>query len=268
MKHLQNTSLSFQFCQESNISGIKAKIIHLNLLKKSINFELTIIQIGEGASYTVPVYEGYSLPHAMLRFNVAGRSLTDFLVKLLEESGSDCSSPVGRDTANDIKETLCYVSQNYEEELATSEQNTELAKSYQLPDGKIIDIREPRLKCPEALFKPELLESDSVGIHEMLNSSIIKCDVDLPRLSVLYQNIVLSGGSTLFTGLEDRLAGELRALAPPREEVRVVVPETGSKFAVWVGGSVLSSLSTFKEMWVTRLEYLEQGPEVVHCKCF
>jgi len=83
----------------------------------------------------------------------------------------------------------------------------------------------------------------------------------------LYSNIVLSGGTTMFPGIADRMTKEISALAPSSIKVKVVAPAE-RKFSVWIGGSILSSLSTFQSMWVSKAEYEEAGPSIVHRKCF
>ena len=83
----------------------------------------------------------------------------------------------------------------------------------------------------------------------------------------LYDNIVLSGGTTMYPGLPERLEKEITALAPPTMKVKIVAPEE-RKYAVWVGGSILSSLTTFPQMVITKEEYDEAGPSIVHRKCF
>jgi len=95
--------------------------------------------------------------------------------------------------------------------------------------------------------------------------SIMKCDVDVRR--DLYGNIVLSGGTTMFPGIAERVNKEVVALAPSSMKIRVIAPPE-RKFSVWIGGSILSSLSTFQTMWITKSEYDESGPAIVHRKCF
>src|SRR5690349_15855797 len=94
------------------------------------------------------------------------------------------------------------------------------------------------------------MESD--GIHESIHNSILKCDEDLRK--DLYGNIVLSGGNTMFPGLADRLQKELTLLAPSTMKVKVIAPPE-RKYSVWIGGSILASLSTFQQMWISKEEY-------------
>merc|ERR1712144_57871 len=101
-------------------------------------------------------------------------------------------------------------------------------------DGQVITIGNERFRCPEVLFKPSMIGLEQEGIHKLCFKSIMKCDVDIRK--DLYNNVVLSGGSTMFKGIDDR------------------------KYSVWIGGSILSSLSTFEEMWITKNEYDEAGP--------
>lgn len=103
------------------------------------------------------------------------------------------------------------------------------------------------------------------GIHELTYQSITKCDVDVRK--ELFSNIVMSGGTTMFTGIAERLNKELVGLAPATIKVKVVASQE-RKFLVWIGGSILSSLSTFQNMWITRAEFNETGPSIVHRKCF
>jgi actin, other eukaryote len=96
-------------------------------------------------------------------------------------------------------------------------------------------------------------------------NSKLKCDVDIRK--DLYSNIVLSGGTTMFGGIGERMTKELTALAPSTMKIKVVAPPE-RKYSVWIGGSILSSLSTFQQMWISKGEYDESGPTIVHRKCF
>lgn len=80
-------------------------------------------------------------------------------------------------------------------------------------------IGRARFRAPEVLFRPDLLGEECEGIHEVLTYSIQKSDLDLRKM--LYQNIVLSGGSTLFKGFGDRLLSELKKSVAKDMKIRV-----------------------------------------------
>lgn len=214
---------------------------------------------GDGVSHIVPVYLGYSIPFAVHRLDVAGRDLTEFLNRLLREAGHLFETSAEQDIVREIKEKLCYVAKKEDRE-------EKLAKvSYELPDGSLIFLTSERHRCPEALFQPGILGKEAKGIHEIIFESVQQCDVDLRR--ELFGSVFLSGGTTMFPGMEERMQSELSALVQAGVKVKVIAPKD-RKYAVWIGGATLSSLSTFKKMTVSREEFLDLGPAVVHTKCF
>lgn len=220
-----------------------------------------VAELGEGVSHIVPINEGYSVGKGILRFDLAGNDLDDYAKKLLLEGEfSKMFKNCPLEFASSLKEKHFYVAPDYDKELKLDVKT--LQKTYELPDGSFIKVGEEKFKCPEALFKPSLMGLKFPGIHEHIFESIGKLSTDIQ--SSMYQNIVLSGGSSLINGFEKRLKSEMEGLVP-KEKIKVFAPPNRRNLA-WIGGSILSALPTFKDITISKKEYEENGKSIVHKK--
>ncbi|EGZ20739.1 hypothetical protein PHYSODRAFT_259446 [Phytophthora sojae] len=210
-----------------------------------------VLDVGDGVAHVVPVYEGFTLPHAITRMDIAGRDVTRHLQLLLRRAGYNFQTSAEREVVREIKEKLCYVAFN-----PTKEEQLEAEKS-------ALAIGPEKFRAPEVLFRPEIIGSEARGVHECLVQAIMKSDLDLRK--TLFSQVILSGGSTLFPGFGDRLLAEVRKKAPKDIKIRISAPPTRI-YSTWIGGSILASLATFKNMWITKSEYEEYGASILHRK--
>merc|ERR1712232_82328 len=213
------------------------------------------------------MFETFNVPkmyvsiQAVLRLALAGRDMTEYMIKLLTERGYSFTTDAEKEIVRDIKERLTYVALDFEAEM--SKPDEDLEKTYELPDGNVITIGKERFRCPEALFDAQPLGKTLPGAHLTSFNSIMKTDVDVRK--DLYENIVLSGGTTMYPGIDTRMEKELKALVPNAMTVTITAPPE-RKYSVWIGGSIWASLSTSAEMWITKPEYDVSGPGIVHLK--
>lgn len=223
-----------------------------------------MVDIGDGVTHIVPVYEGQCLLPAIRRVDFAGRDLTTYLQTILHERGLDFITGSEIEIVREIKEKLCYVANDFNEELLKADCSSQVEKSYELPDGHVVTLGNERFRCPEMLFQP-VKDISFEGIHKLILSSIMACDIDVRKH--YYTNVIISGGSTMFPGFQDRLEKEFKAIIP-KSMISKIVAAPERKFYAWIGGSIVSSLSTFQSWWVTKQEYEEFGPDIVNRKCY
>lgn len=201
------------------------------------------------------------MPHAIKRMDIAGRSITNYLQILLRRNGRTFHTSSELEVVRQIKENCCVVAFNPSEQ----EKQNQTSNAYKLPDGSSVDVGINSFRAPEVLFHPELIGSEYRGVHDCLVNSIMQSDIDLRR--VLFSQIVLAGGSTMFPGFGDRLLNEIRKhyLSPKDMKIRIAAPPE-RVFSTWIGGSILASLSTFKSMWISKADYLENGSRILISK--
>lgn len=231
-----------------------------------------VVDTGDGVTHVVPVYEGF-VPHNLIRrLDVAGRHITRYLIKLLLLRGYSLNRTADFETARIIKEKLCYVSYDIQQERKLAQETTVLMETYTLPDGRVIKLGRERFEAPEAMFNPSLIDVEGAGMGDMVFNMIQDADVDLR--TEFYKHIVLSGGSSMYPGLPSRLEKEMRnryltdilhgdKSRLKQFKLRIEDPPR-RKHMVFLGGSVLADIMKDRaEFWITKQEYEEQGPDAL-----
>lgn len=222
----------------------------------------TVLDIGDGVTHTIPIYDGYAVSNAINRYDLAGRDVTEYMVRLLEQNGTSMTTSSEREIVRRIKERLAYCAIDPDEEAQIYSQR-DMSRNYTLPDGNKISIGDTMFLTPEVLFDPGLIGKEIPGVHTATFESINACDINLRK--DLYSNIVLSGGTTMIRDFDKRLQKELEQLVN-NIPVKVVAPEE-RKYSVWMGGSILSMLPSFQNAWIYNYEYKECGKMIVHSRC-
>ncbi|KAJ8599015.1 hypothetical protein CTAYLR_007684 [Chrysophaeum taylorii] len=232
-----------------------------------------VLDVGDGVSHAVPVYEGFAVKHAVARMDVAGRDVTDRLALLMRRAGCAFATSAEYDVCREIKEKRCYVAlepNKDEHALASSlaaqapaldKPNTPDAtpRAHELPDGSRVILGPERFRAPEVLFDPAIVGSEDAGVADVVALAAKKSDLDLR--AALCSQIVLAGGSTLFPGFGDRLLRQLKLALPQHTKIKIHAPPE-RMLSTWIGGSILASLATFKSMWILRAEYEEHGARI------
>ncbi|KAM3178448.1 hypothetical protein ACTXT7_002535 [Hymenolepis weldensis] len=209
-----------------------------------------VLDVGHELTHSVPVLEGNCFDPAVFRIEFGGSDLTDYFKQLTGRS-AHCEL---------LKEKVCEIS------MTSLKSHKSPNVIFTLPDGQEVSVGMERFQCPEALFKPSLMQSlpGCLAVHEAVYHSIQRLDRDTRR--DMYSNIVLAGGSTMFRNFEARLNKEINAIAQFSFKVSINTAPEGGRLSSWLGGSILASLSTFHKMWITKPEYNEYGPAIVHRK--
>nr|ABA18108.1 actin-related protein 6 [Arabidopsis arenosa] len=255
-----------------------------------------VVDCGFSFTHAVPVLHNFTLNHAIKRIDLGGKAFTNYLKELVSYRSINVMDETF--LVDDAKEKLCFVSLDLLRDLRLARNGNNLIKStYVLPDGvthtkgyvkdpqaakrflslsekdhvvmdKVgerrkadmnkneIDLTNERFLVPETLFQPADLGMNQAGLAECIVRAINSCHSCLQP--VLYQSIILTGGSTLFPQLKERLEGELRPLVPDHFDVKITTQEDPI-LGVWRGGSLLASSPDFESMCVTKAEYEELG---------
>lgn len=232
-----------------------------------------VVDSGDGVTHVVPVYDGFVPGHLIRRLDVAGRHVTNYMIKLLLMRGYAFERTADFETVRKIKEQCCYSAYDINEERRLALETTCLMKEFTLPDGRVIKLGRERFEAPEILFQPSLIDSEKPGMADMVFEMIQAADID--TRSAYYKHIVLSGGSSMYPGLPSRLEADLRKRyckdVLKGDESRMkkfkisVEDPPRRKHMVWLGGSVLADIMKDRTegFWMTKKEYDEEGLRVI-----
>jgi len=231
-----------------------------------------VVQCGETRTYTVPIYEGFPLYHALNKTKIGGRDLTEIFRRgILEEKIDIKEGDIH--TLRQVKEKTCCVpvEQNYEFYL--DENNEDIINKetqlFKLPDETIVSIpRKTRITASELLFTPSILEEkkNEQGLINLITGSIIKTEmIDKKFKENLIENIVLSGGTTMMEGFADRVYQDLYNYKDNNgfelEYEPVIIAENNRAIGKWIGMSMIASMSAFDKLFIKKSDYQELGDE-------
>jgi actin-related protein 2 len=227
-----------------------------------------VVDTGDGVTHVVPVYDGFVPQNLIRRLDVAGRHITQYMIKLLLLRGYAFNRTADFETVRQIKEKFCYVANDIGVERKLALETTCLMESYTLPDGRVIKLGRERFEAPEALFNPSLIDSEKSGMADMVFEMIQDADID--TRAEYYKHIVLSGGSSMYPGLPTRLEKDIRdrylkeilkGNVDRLKKFKIKIEDPPRrKHMVFLGGSVLADIMKDRqEFWITKREYDEQG---------
>lgn len=234
-----------------------------------------VVECGSGVTSTVPVFEGFALPHGTLRVNLGGQDVTKWLHDKIQANGY---RNVDFDTARIIKEKLSCIAPT-----ETPTDGPPEPGHYELPDGVCIELDPPsRTACASSVLFPQLsqdkldtnLPADPTnGVSALVHKSITMCDRDLQP--DLYGSIVIAGGASMTPGFAERIKNDVARVTPSSMPFKVV-PDPNTlergynsqrKIAAWIGGSMFGSMNTFKNVLITKQEWEDAGESIIHRKC-
>jgi actin-related protein 3 len=247
----------------------------------------TVIDSGDGVTHVIPVSDGYVIGSCIKHIPLAGRTITQFIQQLMRERKEPVPAEDSLEVAKRVKEMYCYVCPDLVKEYQKYDKTPEkFFKTYtgvKKPTGQAwsCDVGYERFLGPEVFFNPEIFSSEfTTPLPDVVDESIMKCPIDVRR--GLYKNIVLSGGTTMFKDFGSRLQRDIKknvdarmlaniarlstmssmgAAPPPEIEVNVISHHL-QRYAVWFGGSMLSSTPEFYRVCHTRAQYEEEGPRI------
>ncbi|OXB56603.1 hypothetical protein ASZ78_009818 [Callipepla squamata] len=219
--------------------------------------------LDNGDGITVPIHGGSCLLHGVTRLDFAGRGVTKYVARFLLETGHSFVSTTEKEIVRDMKEKWCYVALDAIQKMQQKPEN--LTCECILPDRRTVRAGDQLFQAPEALFTPAEVEMQGAVVVGMILQRAAECSTHM-QTDVL-RNVVLAGGSTPFQGFKERLLKALQAEVHSMTSTKIISPKN-QVHSVWIGVSVLASLTWLRNMWVTREDYSEIGPTVLGRKFF
>ncbi|XP_077978025.1 actin-like protein 6B [Glandiceps talaboti] len=272
------------------------------VLSAFANGRATGLIVDSGATHTtaVPVHDGYALSHACVKSPLGGDFITLQCNQLFEEQTIPIVSPyqvakkeeVGEaEPAKYTKKQVPAVSKSWHNYMTkkvvqdfqatvlqvpdTPYNDDDISNMpplhFEFPDGYHQDFGTERFLIPEGLFDPSVVKgldgNTMLSVGHVVSTSIGLCDIDI-RPS-MYNSIIVTGGNSLLLGFIDRLNRELSNKTPPNMRLKIMssAGTAERRFSSWIGGSILASLGTFQQMWISKQEYEESGKSCVERKC-
>ena len=226
------------------------------------------IDCGHTSLNFAPIYEGFLQKHCVHHIPIAGKDINDLLINLLIKNGQVIESKMQKQSIIKAKELYCYFAQDYEQEEKDFENNIDdETKEWELPDKRKIKIGKERFQTTEVLFNPKKYGYDYPDFKELFSKTVKSIDADLRE--IMLANIIFNGGTTLIKGFKNRVTQEIEEAGKDYIYKKKIHTYPEAQFMAWIGGSILSSLSNFENLWITKAEYKEEGKStIVHKKCF
>lgn len=223
-----------------------------------------VCEVGDQVTSCVPVYNYVPISGAITRSNIAGKELVRYMTRILSDRGYSITTPQERDAIRFFIENSCYVPEDYEKQVINFKNKTCMDINYEMPDGTVINMGIDRIACPEVLFNPAKNYQSAPGVHENLFKTIDNCPEEIQEQ--LYSNIVVSGGTSILRGFQERIEAEMEKFCP--EDLKNSVKASGipDRFnGTWLGGKALCADNCIE--FITKEVYQEEGVGIVHKKC-
>lgn len=213
-----------------------------------------VLDSGDGVTTIVPIYNGFSIPGSIHRINIGGCDVTKKLEREIYKDGYNLSKSSEFEIVRNLKERLISVKNIHEDEFKVNE--------FKLPDGKTIKINESSLlNSSEILFEPSLIGLEDDGVSKQMYDCIINVDIDIR--SQLFESLILSGGNTMIKNFGNRTLRDIQKLD---NEIKLkMYASKDRKISTFMGGSILASLSTFKNLLVSKSQF-QEDPMMIHDK--